>query len=115
MKVRECDIPKTTFRTRYVHYEFFVISFGLTNAHAVFLDLMNKIFKPYLDIFVIVLIDDILIYSRNEKVHSIHLRIVLQTSRDKELYVKFPECEFWVKYVAFLGHIVSGEGIRVDT
>ena len=91
------------------------MSFGLTNSPASFMDLMNRVFKPYLDIFVIVLIDDILIYSRNEEVHSIHLRIVLQTSRDKELYVKFSKCKLCLKSVAFLGHIVSGEGIRVDT
>ena len=76
---------------------------------------MTRVIKPYLDLFVIVFIDDILIYSRNEEDHAGHLRIVLQTLRDKELYAKFSKCEFWLKSVAFLGHIVSGEGIRVDT
>ncbi|KAH0679995.1 hypothetical protein KY290_022105 [Solanum tuberosum] len=115
LKVRECDIPKTTFRTRYGHYEFLVMSFGLTNAPAAFMDLMNKVFKPYLDMFVIVFIDVILIYSRNEEDHASHLRIVLQTLKDKELYAKFSKCEFWLESVAFLGHINFGDGIRVDT
>ncbi|KAH0729719.1 hypothetical protein KY290_000849 [Solanum tuberosum] len=114
LKVRECDIPKTAFRTRYGHYEFLVISFSLTNTLAVFMDLMNRVFKPYLDMFVIVFIDDILIYSR-KKDHVGHLRIVLQTLKDKELYAKFSKCEFWLESVAFLGHIVSGAGIKVDT
>ncbi|KAH0691243.1 hypothetical protein KY285_018431 [Solanum tuberosum] len=89
LRVRECDIPKTTFRTRYGHYEFLVISFGLTNALTMFMDLMNRVFRPYLDMFVIVFIDDILIYLRNEEDHAGHLRIVLQTLKDKELYAKF--------------------------
>jgi len=91
------------------------MSFGLTNAPAAFMDLMNRVFKPYLDMFVIVFIDDILIYSRNEEDHASHLRTVLQTLKDKELYAKFSKCEFWLKSVAFLGHIVSGDGIKVDT
>ncbi|KAH0679850.1 hypothetical protein KY284_020935 [Solanum tuberosum] len=115
LKVRECDISKTTFRTRYGHYEFLVMSFGLTNAIAAFMDLMNRVFKPYLDMFVIVFIDDILIYLRNKEDHVSHLRIVLQTLKDKQLYAKFSKCEFWLESVAFLGHIVSGDGIRVDT
>ncbi|KAH0711565.1 hypothetical protein KY289_007524 [Solanum tuberosum] len=115
LRVRECDIPKTAFRTRYGHFEFLVMSFGLTNAPAAFMDLMNRVFKPYLVIFVIVFIDDILIYSRNEEDHASHLRIVLQTLKDKELYAKFSKCEFWLKSVAFQGHIVSGDGIKVDT
>ncbi|KAH0694961.1 hypothetical protein KY285_022058 [Solanum tuberosum] len=115
LRVRKCDIPKTAFRTRYGHYEFLVMSFGLTNAPAAFMDLMNRVFKPYLDMFVIVFIDDILIYSRNEEDHASHLRTVLQTLKDKELYAKFSKCEFWLKSVAFLGHIVSGDGIKVDT
>ncbi|KAH0720291.1 hypothetical protein KY284_005321 [Solanum tuberosum] len=115
LKVRECDIPKTTFRTRYGHYLFLVMSFGLTNAPVAFMDLMNRVLKPYLDMFVIVFIDDILIYLRNEKDNASHLRVVLQTLKDKELYVKFSKCEFWLESVAFLGHIVSGEGIKVDT
>ncbi|KAH0784113.1 hypothetical protein KY290_003711 [Solanum tuberosum] len=115
LRVRECDIPKTAFRTRYGHYEFLVMSFGLTNAPAAFMDLMNRVFKPYLDMFVIVFIDDILIYSRNEEDHANHLRTVLQTLKDKELYAKFSKCEFWLKSMAFLGHIVSDDGIKVDT
>ncbi|KAH0765418.1 hypothetical protein KY285_001289 [Solanum tuberosum] len=115
LRVRECDIPKTAFRTRYGHYEFLVMSFGLTNAPAVFMDIMNRVFKLYLDMFVIVFIDGILIYSRNEEDHAIHLRIVLQTLKDRELYAKFSKCEFWLEPVAFLGHIVSGDGIRVNT
>ncbi|KAH0729411.1 hypothetical protein KY289_000599 [Solanum tuberosum] len=115
LRVRECAIPKTAFRTRYGHYEFLVMSFGLTNAPIAFMDLMNRVFKPYLYMFVIVFIDDILIYSRNEEDHASHLRIVLQTLKDKDLYAKFSKCEFWLKSVAFLGHIVSGDGIKVDT
>ncbi|KAG8493034.1 hypothetical protein CXB51_010403 [Gossypium anomalum] len=88
--------------------------FGLTNAPAVFMDLMNRIFQPYLDRFVVVFIDDILIYSKDETEHTEHLRIVLQTLRDKQLYAKFSKSEFWLREVGFLGHIVSGDGIRVD-
>ncbi|XP_059306506.1 uncharacterized protein LOC132057948 [Lycium ferocissimum] len=109
------DIPKTAFRTRYGHFEFLVMSFGLTNAPAAFMDLMNRVFKPYLDLFVIVFIDDILVYSRNEVDHAEHLRIVLQTLRDRELFAKFSKCEFWLKSVAFLGHVISGEGVKVDS
>ncbi|KAH0706733.1 hypothetical protein KY289_011809 [Solanum tuberosum] len=115
LRVRECDIPKTAFRTRYGHYEFMAMSFGLTNAPAAFMDLMNKVFNPYLDMFVIVFIDDILIYSRNKEDYASHLKIVLQTLKDRELYAKFSKCEFWLEFVAFVGHIVSGEGIKVDT
>ncbi|WMV38341.1 hypothetical protein MTR67_031726 [Solanum verrucosum] len=91
------------------------MSFGLTNALATFLDLMNKVFKQYLDLFVIVFIDDILIYSRNEKEHASHLRVVLQTLKDLQLFAKFNKCEFWLQSVAFLRHIVSSERIRVDS
>ncbi|KAH0661922.1 hypothetical protein KY284_026853 [Solanum tuberosum] len=115
LREREYDIPKTTFRTRYGHYEFLVMSFGLTNVLATFMDLMNRVFKPYLDMFVIVFINDILIYSRNKEDHASHLRMVLQTLKDRELYAKFSKCEFWLMSVAFLGHIVSGDGIKVDT
>ncbi|KAH0780669.1 hypothetical protein KY290_000267 [Solanum tuberosum] len=115
LRVRKCDIPNTAFMTRYGHYEFLVMSFGLTNAPATFMDLMNRVFKPYLDMFVIVFIYDILIYSRNEEDHASHIRIVLQTLKDRELYAKFSKCEFWLEPVAFLGHSVSGEGIKVDT
>ncbi|XP_060212237.1 uncharacterized protein LOC132639863 [Lycium barbarum] len=115
LKVKEVDIPKTAFRTRYGHFEFLVMSFGLTNAPAAFMDLMNRVFKPYLDLFVIVFIDDILVYSRNEAEHAEHLRIVLQTLKDCELFAKFSKCEFWLKSVAFLGHVISGEGVKVDS
>ncbi|KAA3480841.1 ty3-gypsy retrotransposon protein [Gossypium australe] len=112
--IKDLDVPKTAFRTRYGHYEFLVMPFGLTNAPAVFMDLMNRIFRPYLDKFVVVFIDDILIYSRDENDHVEHLRKVLQILRDKQLYAKFSKTEFWLKEVGFLGHIVSGDGIRVD-
>ena len=114
LRVKESDVPKTAFRTRYGHYEFLVMPFGLTNAPAVFMDLMNRIFRPYLDRFIVVFIDDILIYSKDETEHAEHLRIVLQTLRDKQLYAKFSKTEFWLREVGFLGHIVSGDGIRVD-
>ena len=91
------------------------MSFGLTNVPATFMDLMNRVFKPYLDMFVIIFIDAILIYSRNREDHYSHLRIVLHTLKYKELYAKLSKCEFWLKYIAFLGHIVSTDGIRVDT
>ena len=90
------------------------MSFGLNNAPTAFMDLMYRVFKPYLDMFVIIFIDDILIYSKNEEDHASYLRIVLQTLKDRELYAKFSTCEFWLEFVTFLGHIVSGDGIRVD-
>ncbi|XP_060674056.1 uncharacterized protein LOC132804125, partial [Ziziphus jujuba] len=114
LRIRESDIPKTAFRTRYGHYEFLVMSFGLTNAPAAFMDLMNRVFRPYLDHFVIVFIDDILIYSRSQEEHVRHLKRVLQTLRQHQLYAKFDKCEFWLNQVGFLGHIVSAEGIYVD-
>ena len=114
LRIANADVQKTVFRTRYGHYEFLVMPFGLTNAPAVFMALMNKVFQPYLDKFVIVFIDDILVYSRDEEEHANHLRLVLQTLREKQLYAKFNKCEFWLDQVVFLGHIVSGEGIKVD-
>ena len=111
--MKDVDVPKTTFRTRYSHYEFLVMPFGLTNAPTAFMDLMNRVFRPYLDQFVVVFIDDILVYSRDEQEHEQHLKIVLQTLREKKLYAKHSKCDFWLKEVSFLGHIVSGEGIRV--
>ena len=93
-KIKEMDIPKTAFRTRYGHYEFLVMPFGLTNAPTAFMDLMNRVFHPYLDQFVIVFIDDILVYSKNMDEHAMHFRIVLQTFKDRELYAKFSKCEF---------------------
>ncbi|KAA0067829.1 retrotransposon protein, putative, Ty3-gypsy subclass [Cucumis melo var. makuwa] len=114
LKVRESDIAKRAFRTRYGHYEFRVMPFGLTNAPTAFMDLMNRIFHQYLDQFVIVFIDDILVYSVDRESHEEHLRIVLQTLRDKQLYAKFSKCEFWLEQVVFLGHVVSAKGVSVD-
>ena len=112
--VQESDVPKTAFRTRYGHYEFLVMPFGLTNAPAAFMDLMNRVFQPYLDRFVIVFIDDILVYSGGSEEHSEHLRIVLQTLRERQLYAKLSKCQFWLDKVAFLGHVISVEGVSVD-
>ena len=114
LRVKEVDVPKTAFRTRYGHYEFLVMPFGLTNAPAAFMDLMNRVFRPYLDQFVVVFIDDILVYSKDAQEHEHHLRIVLQTLRENQLFAKLSKCEFWLKEVSFLGHIGSAEGIRVD-
>ena len=107
MRVREEDIPKTAFRTRYDHYEFTVMPFGLTNAPAVFMDLMHWIFHEYLDRFVVVFVDDILIYSSSEEDHVIHLQIVLQLLREHQLYRKSSKCEFWLLEMKFLGHVIS--------
>ncbi|GJR42577.1 putative reverse transcriptase domain-containing protein [Tanacetum coccineum] len=114
LRVREEDIPKTAFRTRYGHYEFQVMPFGLTNAPAVFMDLMNRVCKPYLDKFVIVFIDDILIYSKNKQEHKEHLKLILELLKKEELYAKFSKCEFWIPKVQFLGHVIDSEGIHVD-
>ena len=114
LRIKEEDIPKTAFRTRYGHYEFMVMSFGLTNAPAAFMDLMNRVFKDFLDKFVIVFIDDILVYSSTEEEHEHHLRLVLQRLREHRLYAKFSKCEFWLPQVAFLGHVVGKDGILVD-
>ncbi|KAL0544114.1 hypothetical protein IC582_019225 [Cucumis melo] len=114
LRIKDEDIPKTAFRSRYGHYEFIVMSFGLTNAPAVFMDLMNRVFREFLDTFVIVFIDDILIYSKTEAEHEEHLRMVLQTLRDNKLYAKFSKCEFWLKQVSFLGHVISKAGVSVD-
>ncbi|GJT96914.1 retrotransposon protein, putative, ty3-gypsy subclass [Tanacetum coccineum] len=114
LRVREEDIPKTAFRIRYGHYEFQVRPFGLTNAPAVFMDLMNRVCKPYLDKFMIVFIDDILIYSRNEKEHEEHLKTILELLKKEELCAKFSKCEFWINMVKFLGHVIHSSGIHVD-
>ncbi|XP_051197332.1 uncharacterized protein [Lolium perenne] len=114
LKVRELDIPKTAFTTRYGLFEYTVMSFGLTNAPAYFMNLMNKVFMKYLDKFIVVFIDDILIYSKNEEEHAEHLRIVLGTLREHQLYAKFSKCEFWLKEVGFLGHVISAGGVSVD-
>ncbi|GJS33699.1 putative reverse transcriptase domain-containing protein [Tanacetum coccineum] len=114
LRVREEDIPKTAFRTRYGHYEFQVMPFGLTNAPAMFMDLMNQVCKPYLDKFVIVFIDDILIYSKNKQEHEEHLKLILELLKKEELYAKFSKCEFWIPKVQFLGHVIDSKGIHVD-
>jgi hypothetical protein len=114
IKIRPCDIPKTTFSTCYGLYEFLMMSFGLTNASAYFMYLMNSVFMTELDKFVVVFIEDILIYSKNEKEHAKHLRTVLQRLRDHKLYAKFSKCEFWLKSVKLLGHTISQNGISVD-
>ncbi|KAL9259867.1 Retrovirus-related Pol polyprotein from transposon 17.6-like protein [Drosera capensis] len=125
LHIKADDISKTAFRTRYGHYEFVVMSFGLTNTPVVFMDLMNKVFKPYLDDslwvfkpyldrFFVVFIDDILVYSRDHQEHEENLRTILETLRENELYAKLKKCEFWLKEVAFLEHVISGEGVKID-
>ncbi|GJW17817.1 putative reverse transcriptase domain-containing protein [Tanacetum coccineum] len=114
LRVREGDIPKTAFRTRYHHYEFQVMPFGLTNVPAVFMDLMNRVCKPYLDKFVIIFIDDILIYSKNKEEHEEHLRLILELLKKEEMYAKFSKCEFWIPKVQFLSHVIDSQGIHVD-
>ncbi|GJX00263.1 putative reverse transcriptase domain-containing protein [Tanacetum coccineum] len=114
LRVHEEDIQKTAFRTRYGHYEFQVMPFGLTNAPAVFMDLMNRVCKPYLDKFMIVFIDDILIYSKNKKEHEEHLKNILELLKKEELYAKFSKCEFWLPKVQFLSHMIDIQSIHVD-
>ena len=114
IKIRPGDIPKTVFSTRYGLYEYLVMSFGLTNAPAYFMYLMNLVFMPELDKFMVVFIDDILIYSENEVDHAEHLRVVLSRLRAHKLYVKLSKCEFWLRKVPFLGHILSEDGISID-
>ncbi|KAK3129330.1 hypothetical protein QOZ80_6BG0477810 [Eleusine coracana subsp. coracana] len=114
LKIRPSDIPKTAFRTRYGLYEYTVMSFGLTNAPAYFMYLMNKVFMEYLDKFVVGFIDDILVFSKNEEEHEGHLRLVLEKLREHQLYAKLSKCEFWLKEVEFLGHVMSAGGVSVD-
>jgi hypothetical protein len=114
LKVRECDIPKIAFILRYDMYEFTVMLFGLTNSSAYFMYMMNKVFMEYLNKFVMVFIDDILVYSRSEEEHEGHLHLVLQKLRDHKLYAKLSKCEFWLKQVAFLGHVISKGRISMD-
>jgi hypothetical protein len=114
LRIRPSDIAKTAFTTRYELNEYTVMSFGLTNAPAYFMYLMNKVFMEYLDKFVVVFIDDILVYSRNEEEHEGHLRLVLQKLGDSQLYAKLSKCEFWLKVVSFLDHIITDGGIAVD-
>ncbi|GJU27427.1 putative reverse transcriptase domain-containing protein [Tanacetum coccineum] len=114
LRIREEDIPITAFRTRYGHYEFQVMPFGLTNAPAVFMDLMNRVCKPHLDNFVIVFIDDILIYSKNKEEHGKHLKSILNLLKSEKLYAKFLKCDFWLDSVQFLGHVIDSSGVHVD-
>jgi hypothetical protein len=114
LKIRVEDIPKTAFTSTYGLYEFTMMSFGLTNAPAYFMYLMNKVFMEYLDKFVVVFIDDILVFSRSEEEHQEHLRLVLQKLREHQLYAKFSKCAFWLKEVSFLEHIITDGGIAVD-
>jgi hypothetical protein len=114
LRIRPLDIPKTTFITKYGLYEFTVMSFGLTNAPAFFMNLMNSVFMDYLDKFVVVFIDDILIYSQSKEEHVGHLRMVLQRLREHQLYAKLSKCEFWIYEVLFLGHKINKEGLAMD-
>ncbi|GJX99258.1 putative reverse transcriptase domain-containing protein [Tanacetum coccineum] len=114
LRVRDEDIPKIAFRTRYEHYEFQVMPFGLTNVPTVFMDLMNRVCKPRLDKFVIMFIDDILIYSHNKEEHANHLRIILELLKKEKLYAKFSKCDFWIHIVQFLGHLIDSQGLHVD-
>nr|GEW06011.1 putative reverse transcriptase domain-containing protein [Tanacetum cinerariifolium] len=107
-------MPKTAFRTRYGHFKFTVMSFGLTNAPTIFMVLMNRVCKPHLDKFIIVFIDDILIYPKSEEEHEVHLKTILDLLKKEKLYAKFSKCEFWLKEVQFLGHVVNRDGIHVD-
>ena len=114
LRIKDEDVPKTTFRTRYGHFEFLVMPFGLTNAPAAFMGMMNQIFQPFLDKFVIVFIDDILLYSSSKAEHKQYLHTVLQTLRERQLYAKFSKYEFWLDRVNFLGHVISAQGVMVD-
>jgi hypothetical protein len=114
IKIRPQDIPKTAFSTKYELYEYLVMSFGLTNTPAYFMYHMNLVYLPELDKFLIVFIDDILVYYEDDEDHAKYLRIVLNRLRDHKLYAKFSKCEFWLKKVPFLGHILSKDGISID-
>ena len=114
VRIRDEDIRKTAFHTRYMHYAFVVMPFGLKNAPAKFMCMMNNIFSKYLDKFVQVFIDDILVYSKNKEEHKEHLRIVLQVLREHQLYAKFSKCDFYKPQIQYLGHIISEVGIAVD-
>ncbi|GKA30836.1 putative reverse transcriptase domain-containing protein [Tanacetum coccineum] len=114
LRIKEEDIPITAFRTRYGHFEFQVMPFGLTNAPTVFMDLINRVCKPYLDKFVIVFIDDILVYSKDEEEHGKHLKIILELLKKERLYAKFSKCDFWLDSVQFLGHVIDRSGVHVD-
>ena len=113
IKIPKEDVPKIAFKTRCGLYEYTVMSFGLTNAPATFMRLMNSVFMEYLDKFVVVYIDDILIYSKSEEEHAEHLRLVLTKLREYRLYVKFSKCEFWLREIIFLDHVISAKGVAV--
>ncbi|GJW64605.1 putative reverse transcriptase domain-containing protein, partial [Tanacetum coccineum] len=102
------------FSTRYGHFEFTVMPFGLTNAPSVFMDLMNRVWKPFLDKFFIVFIDNILIYSKSKEDHEVHIKLVLELLKKEKLYAKFSKCEFWLQEVHFLRHVVDNNDIHVD-
>ncbi|GKC93488.1 putative reverse transcriptase domain-containing protein [Tanacetum coccineum] len=114
LHIKEEDIPIIAFRTRYGHFEFQVMPFGLTNVPAVFMDLMNRVCKSYLDKFIIVFIDDILVYSKDEEEHEKHLKTILELLKKERLYVKFSKCDFWLDSVQFLGHVIDRNGVHVD-
>ncbi|GKF25512.1 putative reverse transcriptase domain-containing protein, partial [Tanacetum coccineum] len=114
LRVHEDDIPKTVFRTCYGHFKFIVMPFGLTNTPAIFIDLMNIVCRSYLDKFVIVFIDDILIYSKTQEEHVEYLGLVLELLKREKLYAKFSKCEFWLRKVQFLRHVINGNEIHVD-
>ena len=114
LRIKPEDVQKNAFRTRYGHYEFLVIPFGLTNAPAVFMDLMQRVFRKFLDQFVVVFIDDILIYFTDSREHKEYIRKVLEILKWEKLYAKFNKCKFWLDRVNFLGHVISTEGISVD-
>jgi hypothetical protein len=114
IEIRASDIPKTAFSTRYGLYEYLVMSFGLTNAPTYFMYLMNSVFMPELDKFVVVFIDDIMVYSKSEDEHTKHLPTVLQRLRDHHLYAKLSKCDFWLREIKFFGHTISQDGISVD-
>jgi hypothetical protein len=114
IRVKAEDISETAFRTRYGHYEYSVMPFGVSNVPGVFMEYMNRIFHPFLDRFVVVYIDDILVYSKFEEEHAEYLRIVLGVLKEKKLFAKLSKCEFWLREVSFLGHVISKGGIVVD-
>jgi hypothetical protein len=114
MKIKEVDVPKIIFRTRYGHFEFLVLPFGLTNAPTLFMDLMNRVFQPYLNKFVVVFIDDILVYSNSFEEHEGHLRQASQTLRNHQLYAKLSKCEFQPERVTFQGHVILAEDVFID-
>jgi len=114
LKIKEQYVQKTAFKTHYGHHKFLVMLFGLTNALVVFIDLMNRVFRPYLDKFVVVFIENIFVYSRSYSAHEQHLRQVLQNLKDHQKYAKLSKCEFWLKNVFFLGNVIYAEGIFID-